>query len=454
MRRSTVTLLGVGLLAGALAALAVPPEDQIARLGQDLTPVGAERAGNAEGTIPEWTGGVTEPPPGWEPGMARVDIFADDQMLFSIDASNMDQYADKLTDGQKALIDSYEGYRMNVYPSRRSCAFPEYMYESFERNLREGSVDEQCFLTGGLRAPIFPIPQSGCEAIQNGKLAAYNAIKAFERIEATIVPTRGGSFVPTRRRQTLLFRPNFREYETFEDLDGIWTKSLSNTVAPPKVAGEITLVHALDKGSFRAWTYNPGQRRVRRAPNFEYDNPVPGWQGLVTVDQVNGYVGAADRFDWKLLGKKELFIPYNNTKIHDKSLTYKNIIQPRYPRRDLIRYELHRVWMVEGTVRSDKRHVMPRRIFYMDEDTWIISTSDNYDSRGNLWRVTESLPELIYEVPSCINNTTFFYDLVAGRYVASPLFNEEVESDYLAGHRGDLRDEGFTPDDVRRMGRR
>jgi hypothetical protein len=343
---------------------------------------------------------------------------------------------------------------MNVYPSRRSCAFPEYMYESFERNLREGSVDEQCFLTGGLRAPIFPIPQSGCEAIQKGKLAAYNAIKAFERIEATIVPTRGGSFVPTRRRQTLLFRPNFREYETFEDLDGIWSKSLSNTVAPPKVAGEITLVHALDKGSFRAWTYNPGQRRVRRAPNFEYDNPVPGWQGLVTVDQVNGYVGAADRFDWKLLGKKELFIPYNNTKIHDKSLTYKNIIQPRYPRRDLIRYELHRVWMVEGTVRSDKRHVMPRRIFYMDEDTWIISTSDNYDSRGNLWRVTESLPELIYEVPSCINNTTFFYDLVAGRYVASPLFNEEEESDYLAGHRGDLRDEGFTPDDVRRMGRR
>ena len=110
--------------------------------------------------------------------------------------------------------------------------------------------------------------------------------------------------------------------------------------------------------------------------------------------------------------------------------------------------------MVEGTVRSDKRHVMPRRLFYMDEDTWIIATSDNYDSRGNLWRVTESLPELIYEVPSCINNTTFFFDLVAGRYVASPLFNEEEESDYLAGHRGDLRDEGFTPDDVRRMGRR
>jgi hypothetical protein len=409
-------LAGTALLAGALAALAVPPEDQIARLGVDLTPVGATRAGNAEGTIPEWTGGVTGPPPGWEPGMARVDIFADDRMLFSIDASNMDQYADKLSDGQKALIESYEGYRMDVYPTRRSCAFPDYMYESFVRNARDGSVDEECFLTGGLRAPIFPIPQ------------AYNALKGFERMEATIVPTRGGSFVPTRRRQTLLFRPNFQQYQSFEDLEGIWTKSLSLTVSPPKLAGEITLVHALDSGSFRAWTYNPGQRRVRRAPNFEYDNPVPGWQGLVTVDQVNGFVGAADRFDWKLLGKRELYIPYNNTKIHDKALTYESIIQPRFPRRDLIRYELHRVWVVEGTVRSDKRHVMPRRTFYMDEDTWIIATSDNYDSRGNLWR--------------------------AGRYVASPLFNEEEESDYLAGHRGDLRDEGFTPDDVRRMGRR
>lgn len=276
----------------------------------------------------------------------------------------------------------------------------------------------------------------------------------YDRTEATIVPTKGGSFVPIRRRQALLFNANNPELETFAALDGIWTKSLSHTQSPAKLAGEITLVHSLADGHLKAWIYNPGQRRVRRAPNFEYDNPVPGWQGLVTVDQVNGFVGSADRYDWKLLGKQELYVPYNNTRIHDKSLTYKEIVKPRFPRRDLLRYELHRVWKVEATVRDGRRHVMPRRIFYIDEDSWIIVATDNYDARGNLWRVTEHLPEVLYELPSCGSNASFYFDLVAGRYVISPIYNEEGESDYLAGHTGRVKDSGFSPDDIRRMGRR
>ena len=51
-------------VAGLTAAWAGVPEAQIARLGQDLTPMGAEQAGNADGSIPAWTGGLTSAPDG------------------------------------------------------------------------------------------------------------------------------------------------------------------------------------------------------------------------------------------------------------------------------------------------------------------------------------------------------------------------------------------------------
>jgi hypothetical protein len=101
---------------------------------------------------------------------------------------------------------------------------------------------------------------------------------------------------------------------------------------------------------------------------------------------------------------------------------------------------------------------MARRIFYLDEDTWLISVVDAYDTRGELWRVSEHLPELLYEFPTCVSNSSVFYDLVAGRYVITPAFNEEKEPVYE-----DINTEArtiadgkglFMPDDLRRMGKR
>ena len=459
MARWTATALAAALALAATAAPAVPTEEEIARLGgPELTPVGAERAGNAEGTIPEWTGGVTEPPPGWKPGIKRPDLFGDDRILFRIDASNVDQHADKLTPGQIALVKAYDGYVMNVYPTRRSCAYPEEEYEHFKWNARTSSVDDQCFLTGGMCVVLFPLPENGCQAIQNARVSQFNSLTGMDRMEATLIPTKSGSFVPVRRRQVLYFRTHDPKFKTFEDLGGVWAKSLSHNMSPPKQAGEITLVHSLNDGHLKAWTYNPGQRRVRRNPNFEYDNPIPGFQGLMTIDQTNGFIGAADRYDWKLLGKQEIYVPYNNVRFFDSDLKYEDLIQPRYPRRDLIRYELHRVWVVEATVKPDKRHTIAKRVFYLDEDSWLFEVVDGYDTRGNLWRVSEHLPQLLYEAPSCVNNGGIYYDLVAGRYVITPAFNEEKEALYEftgSGVQEVADDKGlFTPDDLRRMGKR
>ena len=455
MRSFVAAALALGLLLATSAALARPSDEEIARLGgPDLTPVGAERAGNADGTIPEWTGGVTKPPEGWEPGQKRVDLFADDKILFTIDASNVDQYADKLSPGQINLIKSYDGYKMNVYPTRRSCAYPQDHYDIAKSNARVASVDEsECLLTNGIAHPLFPIPQTGCEAIQNGRLSTFNAIRGFDRVEAQLIPTRGGSFEPGRREVKTLFRAELPDYPTFESLEGVWRKYVSHTTAPAKQAGEITLVYWLTDGHLKAWTYNPGQRRVRLNPLFEYDNPNPVGEGLTTVDQQNGFTGAADRYSWKLIGKQELYIPYNGEKLFNSSVTYKDMVQTRYPTRDLMRYELHRVWVVEATVRPDRRHTMAKRVFYIDEDSWLIVVVDAYDTRGNLWRVSEHMPRLVYELPSCVSDCGVYYDLVIGRYYVSPIVNEDG-GDYLAGHEGRVKDKGFKPDDLRRMGRR
>jgi hypothetical protein len=180
----------------------------------------------------------------------------------------------------------------------------------------------------------------------------------------------------------------------------------------------------------------------------------------MTIDATNGFIGAADRYNWKLLGKKEIYIPYNSVKFFDTDLKYEDIIQPRYPRRDLIRYELHRVWVAEGTVRPDKRHTIARRVFYVDEDHWNIAVVDGYDTRENLWRVSEHLPQLLFEVPSCIAHGSLLYDLVAGRYMITPASNEEREPVYehlgIPAEERTLADDAglFSPDDLRRMGKR
>jgi len=455
MRSSISAALGLGLLLVATSTLARPTDEEIARLGgPELTPIGAERAGNADGTIPEWTGGLTEMPPGWTFEQPRVDPYADDKVLFTIDASNVDQYADKLSPGQIALIKTYQGYSMPVYPTHRSCAYPKRIYDVVaKRNAREAKHDDECNLLEGLAGPIFPIPQDGCDLISNGRNAVFSGTWGYDRTEAQVVPTAGGSYSEIIRQQTA-YRPSwFPQYTSLDELGGISVKSLNNNLGPPKKAGEITLVFALTTGHFKAWTYNPGQRRVRRNPNFEYDNPNPAGEGLMTIDQVNGFSGAADRYNWKIIGKQELYVPYNSEKFAKPGITYTDMIQPRYPTRDLMRYELHRVWVLEGNVRPDRRHAMPRRVMYIDEDSWAILVSDAYDSRGGLWRVSEHLQRAFPELPACMPETSVYYDLVVGRYLISPILNN-VHVDYRAGEKGLIKDEGLSPQDLRRIGLR
>ena len=128
------TLAALGLVAqGALAGISQEEADRLG--GDELTPMGAERAGNADGTIPAWTGGLQELPAGYVEGEPLVNPFPNDEPLFTITAANHEQYKDRLSPGQIALLKRYpDTFRMPVYQSRRTAAYPERLYAEYKQD--------------------------------------------------------------------------------------------------------------------------------------------------------------------------------------------------------------------------------------------------------------------------------------------------------------------------------
>jgi hypothetical protein len=438
----------------APAAQAAVTEQEAAQLGKTLTPVGAERAGNKDGTIPEWKGGVTSAPAGWKAGQKRIDPFAGDKILYSIDASNVDKYKDRLSEGQMALVRQLKGYRMDVYPTHRSCGFPDIVLERTRTNAREARLAANGWgLEKGIGAAVlFPIPKTGAEAVWNHKLR-YMGEGRIEQY-ATIFSNKGGDFTPLVQQQWTWVPFHSPKNKGVEDVGGVEMKLLNAVLSPAARAGELILAHWSMNESSDAWLYFPGQRRTRRAPTFAYDNPVPGYENLESVDQYPMYAGAMDRYDWKLVGKQELLIPYNSFKLIDKSRKYKDIYLGEFLNRDLIRYELHRVWKVEATVKQGMRHQMAKRVFYLDEDSWALMVADIYDAQGKMWRVQESSVFPAPELPACVGQEFVSYDLSVGRYIGENATQEQPETDWLAGREGRIDPRKFNPDELRRVGER
>jgi hypothetical protein len=230
-------------------------------------------------------------------------------------------------------------------------------------------------------------------------------------------------------------------------------KILNTATAPAARTGEVILAHYFMTKANDAWMYFPGQRRVRRLPAFEYDNPIPGYENLETADQYPMFAGALDRYDWKLVGKQELYVPYNSYKFVAKR-PVKDVYGGLYPNRDLIRYELHRVWKVEATVKQGMRHMFAKRTFYLDEDTWMLLNADQYDAQGKLWRVMEASIYPAIELGACVSQEFMSWDLNVNRYMAENSTQEAKPTDWLAGDEGRIDAKRFNPDELRRAGER
>ena len=439
------------------AALAKTSAENARKLGVNgtpLTPLGAERAGNAAGTIPAWTGGITSPPSGYKVGMHHPDPFAGDKPTMTITAANHKQYADQLTVGQIAMFEKYPDWRMVVYPTRRSASNPARTYEASIKNATTGELvgagDGVANVTEGIPFPILDsdAAAAGAQAIWNHKLK-YKGV-SLQRWSNQAPVTAGGQYVVVKIKEELLGL-YYKQGASLADINNILVYFYQEVVTPPRLAGQVLLVHeSLNSqvGPRQAWVYNPGQRRVRRAPNVAYDNPGTAADNLRTTDMTDMFNGALDRYDWKLVGKKEMYVPYNSYKAHSGDSKIADMIKPGYVNPDYLRYELHRVHVVEANVKAGQRHINPKRVFFIDEDSWQILAVDHYDAQGKLWRYSEAPSVNYYEVPVFWSTMENHHDLKSGRYISVGLDNEDKMYDFSFQTTPDM----FSPQSLRQRG--
>ncbi|MDH3714353.1 MAG: DUF1329 domain-containing protein [Gammaproteobacteria bacterium] len=446
-------VLSVLLALGCSVAVAGLSPEQVARLGDDLTPMGGEKAGNADGTIPAWEGGITSPPAGYEAGKHHVDPFPEDQIQFTITAQNVEQYADKLTAGHQALLATYpDSFKLHVYPTRRSAAAPQRIYDRTKEVAATAElVEGGNGVSGAVEGIPFPIPENGAQAIWN-HILRWRAVSAARNI-AQAAPTRGGNYTLVKFQDEFHFQYS-REGVQEDELNNVIAFFIQKVAAPPRLAGSILLVHETlnqAKEHRKAWVYNPGQRRVRRAPNVAFDNPGTAADGMRTSDQFDMFNGSPERYTWELAGKREIYVPYNSYKLHSGDLKYADILTPLHVNPEHLRYELHRTWVVEATLREGSRHIYKRRTFYIDEDSWQVLVVDQYDNRDQLWRVSEGHVINYYDLPALWTTLEVHTDLQAGRYLAIGLDNEEASSYDFSIERSP---KNYTTRALRKLGKR
>lgn len=428
-------------------------ETDAAKLGHEFTPLGAVAAGNADGTIPAWNGGVLTAPAGYKPGDHHPDPFAGDQPLHTVTPSNMGQYASQLTAGHLAVLKAYQNYKLPVYPTRRSASNPQRVYDATRRNATTAQlVSGGNGIAGAIVGVPFPLPQTGLEVMWNF-LTRYRGVAAVRHIDQAAVE-RGGGYQLVKFEDEFLFnytRPDIAAKELEDSNTLIFFKQA--VTSPARLAGSILIAQeTVDqvKEPRRAWVYNTGRRRVTRAPNVAYDNPGTATDGQRTNDQFDMFNGAPDRYEWKLVGKKEMIMPYNSYRLHSNTLKAADILKPLHINQDLTRYELHRVWVVDATLKPGTSHLYARRTFYIDEDSWQILAADQYDSRGQMWRVSEAHCINYYDAQTFWSTLEVHIDLQNGRYLAIGLDNENKMYDFSIKRTA----ADFTPDSLRRDGLR
>ncbi len=412
----------IAAAATAFTAQAAVSADEAARLKTTLTPLGGEKAGNAAGTIPAWTGGYTTQIPGDKPGGKRGDPFKADKPLYSVTAANMAQHADKLSEGVKAMLRKYpNSYRLDVYPTHRTAVAPNWVYENTFKNATRARLEGD-MLAGAYGGIPFPVPKNGIEAMWNHKLVWRGS--SWEADLSQYQITADGKVVLSTSGNIKQTMPYYYEDGSPEKFSGYyWTVNLSND-GPPIRAGEMIVGREhLDPSKSAAYVYLTGQRRVRKLPNACCDTPTPASAGLMSFDEISVFTGKTDLFDWKLVGKKELLIPYNNNRL--LQVKDADLVKGQHLNPDHVRWELHRVWVVEAVLKPGQRHQAPKGAYYLDEDTWQAVLGDRWDANGQLWKTTWNLNYVMPDFPGTVQQTFGFYDLLSGQGYVSNILNDK-----------------------------
>lgn len=453
IKNSVLVSLALSLSIGSISTLAKITPEQAIKLNNELTPLGAIRGANSDGSIPAWTGGITKIPSGYKVGDHHQDPYPNDKILYTITAGNVADYKSILTPGQIKLFETYpDSFKMNIYQTRRSASFPKHVYQAaIDNSIRSELIEEGNGITQAAVGIPFPIPKDGLEAIWN-HILRYRG-ESLTREGGQAVPTVSGSYTYIGFEEQLMLPYNVKGASPDElQKTNILFKFKQRVTEPAQLAGTALLVHeTMDqiKTPRQAWKYNKGTRRAPKAPQVAYDAPGTASDGLRTTDDFDMFNGAPNRYNWTLKGKQELLIAYNDYRLHSDKLKYDDIIRPGHINPEYVRYEKHRVWVVEANLKAGTRHTYKKRVFYIDEDSWQIAITDIYDNRDELFRVGVAHGLNYYEVPTQWSTLEVFYDLQARRYIAIGLDNEAKMYDFSVK----LDDISFTKSALKRESR-
>jgi len=429
---SVVAATATSTLAAAQSATPNPT-----LLTTTLTPLGGERAGNADGSIPAWTGGMVaeqngpmDTPEVWATNVPTR-VLTDEKPYLIIDASNMAQYQDMLTVGTQALMQKL-GYSIKVYPTHRTASAPQYVYDFTAKNAVNCKLDPRGGRFGfndgygGLPFPIINTSDplvAGAQLIWN-HLTPWVGFCYETQMSQGFVMTNGVPLLTdgVHARVKCGFYDPKGSLETY---DGYMSKLHASYKRPAASVGQEQIIWTSSnptKAPDNIWELLVGQGRVRRAPNEQFDTPNADTNGVTNADEGQGFNGNPIQYDWKYIGKKEMFVPYNTNDIYFS--TPEEFLSPKFPNPDLVRWEKHRVWVVEATLHPGFRNVVAKRRFYFDEDTFIILLGEGYDTDGNLWKYYYNYVQVNPNMPGVAPQGAGILNLQTGDYTWQGVLQE------------------------------
>lgn len=442
MKRREFGLWGAASATAMGAAMGVPRSaragvtaDAAAALKTTLTPTGAERAGNEDGSIPAWTGGETTPPAGWSPGQPQPDLYASDALVVSINQSNMGQYKDLLSVGLIEMLTKFSDFSINVYPTHRSAAAPQWVYNNIAQNALTATLDPRgarygfANAYGGIPFPILDSDPdiAGAQVIWN-HLTRWDG-SSYTTDNPTYVVNNGVKAL-TANEHLRYIHPYYDPDGSLAAFDGWFVKIRLDYLGPPVLVGQVLCewnsTNALDRPT-EAWELLNGEGRVRKAPELTYDTPTATGGGIVNYDEAYGFFGDPSKYNWKLLGKKEMYVPYNNAKLVNSSAD--DVIKPHFLDPSVVRYEKHRVWVVDATLAPGERHTIPHKRMYVDEDNWHICLVDEWDANGDFLKeiILYNLP--VPSLPGTIQANCTAHNTQTGQHmVGNPGFFSTAEA--------------------------
>ncbi len=365
---------------------------------------------------------ITEPIESYNPELnSYPDPYSDDNVILIIDKNNFEEFSETiLTPGQVEMFKLYpNSFKMNVYESRRSCSVPPEVIHLTKENAL--LVDEGEGIIGVIGSIPFPNPTEALHHVWN-HILRYRGVEIFGSSPFFIINPDGSRIYGAGEA----IAKNFWNPFTKND-KGLQGMIMIKVTHPPRLADASALIiESLNafKTPRRSWVYNPGTRRVRRAPDIAYDYKPSASQGITTADQSGGFNGAKDRYDWKNLGVQKKLMPYNAYKFHETPI--EEALQPYHVNQDILRYELVNVNVVQADLKSGKRHIIPHRTMYFDLDSHNMLSEETYDGEMVIQTYREFPLINFYDQPMCLSIHEATYDLTTKRYELSSVRSIDI----------------------------